>query len=432
MTDEQLLTDPSIRAPDGPPRPAWMVPITVTCLLLCTAVHGLFLVEAGMVGWDAAGSPGYRDIYDIWDGAWWALVTSAFVHFDVFHFLFNAFWVWRLGARVEREIPWPLMLALVVGGAATSSAAQIAWSGSTGVGFSGVLYVLVGFQWAARHRFPAFDAPQAAKDARLLGGWAVLCVLSEFVPVLPFAIANGAHLGGLAFGLAVGGALYGSAVRRLLAAVTFALLVGGAIFACTWPVWQPQYTLWRGYTAQEEERYADALAHYDRVVERWPEQHWAHYGRAQALYYADDNEAALEALHTYMWEVPDDADAWQLKGDTLYYLDRYDEAATALRKAIQLGGETAYRRQLGAWVLAKQDAPEARREALDWADRALILAPDSADAHQAHAVALWTNDRRSEAIDAQRRAVELDLDPSSPRGAYRRERLQWYEEQATE
>ena len=47
---------------------------------------------------------GYLPAERIWNGALWALVSSAYVHVALWHLLFNVYWLWRLGGPVERTL----------------------------------------------------------------------------------------------------------------------------------------------------------------------------------------------------------------------------------------------------------------------------------------------------------------------------------------
>ena len=75
-------------------------PVTTTILVVCI---GLFLlINSDPQNWRQILSlAGYRDAGQIWDGQWWALITTAFVHIELWHLAFNLYWLWVLGGRLE-------------------------------------------------------------------------------------------------------------------------------------------------------------------------------------------------------------------------------------------------------------------------------------------------------------------------------------------
>jgi membrane associated rhomboid family serine protease len=145
-------------------------------------------------------------------GRVWALWTSAFLHADIIHLGFNGFWLWDLGRRLEHELGSARWLALTVSAAVVSSLAQLMWSGAMGIGYSGVVYALAGFAFAAPARRVPFSQALVRHNWALLVGWAAVCVGFEIAGT--WNVANGAHLGGLAFGWLLGKALGVSSRRR--------------------------------------------------------------------------------------------------------------------------------------------------------------------------------------------------------------------------
>jgi len=73
--------------------------------------YALAVVCVGIwAGIQASGDPGSRDVmrrfgsvraWDIWRGAYWALLTSAFVHVKFWHLAFNVYWLWVLGQPIS-------------------------------------------------------------------------------------------------------------------------------------------------------------------------------------------------------------------------------------------------------------------------------------------------------------------------------------------
>jgi len=144
-------------------------------------------------------------------GEVWRLLTPAFLHFGIFHVLFNSLWMWDLGRRLEFFLgKWHFLLFFVVTGVA-SNCAQYLWSGSAGFGgMSGVVYALVGFI-AVRQRLaphPLVNVSPALIGFMLF--WLVLCMTGAVDYFISGSVANAAHLGGL-----LAGGAYAVATKNL-------------------------------------------------------------------------------------------------------------------------------------------------------------------------------------------------------------------------
>ncbi len=143
-------------------------------------------------------------------GELWRLLTPIFLHFGIFHFLFNSLWMWDLGRRLEiLQGKWGFLLFVVITGIA-SNLAQYFWSGSGNFGgMSGVVYAVVGFI-AVRQRISPH--PLVAVPPALLGFmlfWLVLCMTGVVDYFIAGSVANAAHLGGL-----IAGAVYALCTRH--------------------------------------------------------------------------------------------------------------------------------------------------------------------------------------------------------------------------
>ena len=144
-------------------------------------------------------------------GEVWRLLTPIFLHFGIFHFLFNSLWMWDLGRRLEiMQGKWAFLLFVVITGVA-SNLTQYFWSGATNFGgMSGVVYALVGFI-AVRQRI--CPHPLVAVSSALIGFmlfWLVLCMTGVVNYFIAGSVANAAHVGGL-----VAGAIYALCTRHL-------------------------------------------------------------------------------------------------------------------------------------------------------------------------------------------------------------------------
>lgn len=149
---------------------------------------------------------GFRPVaYNVVHGQLWRFITPIFLHFSVFHILFNGLWLWELGRRVEALVGGWGLLKLVFVIALLSNTAQYVWQGASLFGgMSGVIYGLLGYIWW-RHRLsphPYLDIPPGIIVFMLV--WLVVCMTGAVSWFADVQIANGAHVGGLLVGVGFG------------------------------------------------------------------------------------------------------------------------------------------------------------------------------------------------------------------------------------
>lgn len=195
---------------------AVQVPVVV-CLIILSGL-GALLIESNLAkSWihyftfqDFAGNSYIPLVDSLVRGEIWRLVTPAFLHFGIFHVLFNSLWMWDLGRRLELFLGrWHFLLFFVLT-AAAANVVQYVWSGSANFGgMSGVVYALVGFI-AVRQRLaphPLVTVPSALIGFMLF--WLVLCMTGAVDYFIAGSVANAAHVGGL-----VAGAIYAFATKN--------------------------------------------------------------------------------------------------------------------------------------------------------------------------------------------------------------------------
>ncbi len=218
---------------------------------------------------------------EIWDGAYWSLITSAFVHIDLLHLIMNMGFLWVMGPRMESAIGPVRFLGFIVLSAFVASAWQLAVSDTTGIGFSGVGFAMFGFMWIARDWYPEFQDIMNQRTLRFVAVWYVGCIVATQLGIL--AIANTAHTAGAIFGgLAAG--MFVLRRKGLLSFAGMALLVVGSVVPLFWSPWSALWLSHQAYTAQVESRHADAIELYDRLIEREPKNAWAYHNRGVAYW----------------------------------------------------------------------------------------------------------------------------------------------------
>jgi len=190
-------------------------PVTITVVSLCIVVYLIMWVfgEQAVIG-PLLISEYIRPVLpEIQSGQIWRLVTPAFIHFGLFHIVFNMLWTWELGRLIEWRQGGVLLSVIVLVMATVSNLAQYVVSGPLFGGMSGVVYGLFGYIWLQGITNPKFAVKMNPAVVKLLLAWFVICWTGILEMVFGIAIANTAHTAGLLSGIAL--SLLVSGVYRL-------------------------------------------------------------------------------------------------------------------------------------------------------------------------------------------------------------------------
>jgi len=132
--------------------------------------------------------------YDVW-----RYFTHALMHFSVLHILFNLLWWWYLGGAVEKRLGSGKLIVITLISALLSGYVQHKFSGPWFGGLSGVVYALMGYAWLRGER----DPESGIYMQRGLITFALIWLIAGWFDLFGMSIANGAHVTGLAVGLAM-------------------------------------------------------------------------------------------------------------------------------------------------------------------------------------------------------------------------------------
>ncbi|WP_339781671.1 rhomboid family intramembrane serine protease [uncultured Marinobacter sp.] len=134
-------------------------------------------------------------------GQVWRLFTPDFLHFSWTHIIFNSVMLWFLGSQIEWFDGRTRLVVLFIVTSLVSNGLQYMVSGPFFGGLSGVVYGILGYCWLSQRTLPRFQFPPA------LVTFAVVWMVIGFTPVPEMLglgrMANEAHLGGFAAGLAL-------------------------------------------------------------------------------------------------------------------------------------------------------------------------------------------------------------------------------------
>ncbi len=151
-------------------------------------------------------------------GEAWRIFTPMFLHGNMFHLLFNMFFIFLLGSIIERIHGSLFFLFLALVTHAAGMMVQVLLPDSPimpeslrgspfAIGASGAAYGLFGFMWIRPWLDRDYPIELDPTQLILILGGLIVCM----TPIVKH-VANGAHLGGLAAGVMV--ALVSSALKR--------------------------------------------------------------------------------------------------------------------------------------------------------------------------------------------------------------------------
>jgi len=261
--------------------------LTWVACAACVVVFVGLLDEPNRDSWEGLQKWGFYPYEKILDGAFWGLVTSTFVHMEIWHLAFNLYWLWVLGSRLEQAIGSLGWLAFFLIAAAVSSGIELLFDGSTGIGASGAGYALFGFMWMARGRYPRFVEVLDQRTILLFVVWLFLCVGLTIFGIK--SIGNYAHFAGLGLGAGVGALVSFERWRwRQPVAAGLAALVVAAALPLVWSQWSPAWTATRAVKAHKKGDFQTAIKRYERSLRLGADKVWCWSNLAIAYHSAGD------------------------------------------------------------------------------------------------------------------------------------------------
>ncbi|MGM0557918.1 MAG: rhomboid family intramembrane serine protease [Myxococcota bacterium] len=169
---------------------------------LVYGVAGLGIETVRASGEQLALFPGMKVNELVYDGQWWRLISSQYVHLSMMHMLFNGYGLYVLGPILEKAYGPRRFFVLYLASGTVGSVASLFFTEGASGGASGAIYGLVGallvFGWKYREELPR--RVSKSFTTRLLP-WVVFSLAIGFLDFLP--MDNAAHLGGLAGGAVI-------------------------------------------------------------------------------------------------------------------------------------------------------------------------------------------------------------------------------------
>jgi GlpG protein len=160
-------------------------------------------------------------------GRYLSFFTSTVVHIELWHLAFNCLFLFYYGPMLERVIGTWRWLVFYAVAAFITSGAEAAFSGTAGIGGSGVLYAFYGFMWMTKARYREFVSFFSPQMTIMPLAWLVLCIVLTATGTMN--IGNAAHVSGLALGVAVAEIFVTKRLRALCWLLVAVLALGAAI-----------------------------------------------------------------------------------------------------------------------------------------------------------------------------------------------------------
>ena len=138
---------------------------------------------------------------EIYSGQLWRLFTPMFLHFSIFHIVFNMLWTLEFGRLIESRQGATALVLISLSISLASNLSQYFVSGPIFGGMSGVIYGYFGYVWIQSLTNPRFGVRLNPAIVKLLLGWFAICWSGLLEKFFGISIANTAHTAGLLSGM---------------------------------------------------------------------------------------------------------------------------------------------------------------------------------------------------------------------------------------
>jgi membrane associated rhomboid family serine protease len=288
-------------------------PIPWITAIVCAVCIVLFIginTEKDLDTWERYAKWGSYPTEEIWNGKLWGLITSNFLHVEFWHLIFNLFWFWDFGKKMEFGTSKKFYLLFILSASIISSAFEIIFAGESGIGLSGVVYAQFGFIYLSSKKSAYYKGLLAKTVTKLFVVWIPLgIVLTKFKI---FNVGNAAHIGGLLWGL-----LLAYCLTKEKKLIKVALPAYSFLLVCAISFWQPFGSLSelqsKAYKLHSEGKYDEAEKAYLEILKR-----------------DEDNVFAKENLKQIKIE------KLSKKAYDLHEHENYSEAAKCYKKILKL------------------------------------------------------------------------------------------------
>jgi GlpG protein len=258
MSDENVETD----------KKTWL---TLSAIIFCVIIYiGINCAEGNAADINNLRKWGYLDPLDIWNGKYWGLIISPFIHIELWHLIFNAFWLYIFGEAIEIEFGKMKWILFFVLSAFVSSGFELAFTNSCGIGMSGVIYSMFGFLWIARKYYPKLHELMNNKTVYIFLIWLIGCFIIDYKGSY---IGNIAHLSGLLFGVLIA-QVFVNKSQRLITIPLLSSMIVCTIVTLFWCPWSYIWVTNKAIDAYAQGKYDDAILLCESSIELGQDPEW--------------------------------------------------------------------------------------------------------------------------------------------------------------
>jgi membrane associated rhomboid family serine protease len=247
--------------------------IPVLTSICCLISIGLFIginLDVKLDEWEVYKRWGAPSSTDIFNGNYWGLITSNFLHTEIWHIAFNLYWLWILGKKIEFETSRMYFGILILTSAMVSSAGELAFSGSTGIGLSGIGYSLFGYIFLMGKTKEEYKNYLGKQTVNLFFVWLVVCIFLTQTETL--AVGNAAHICGLLWGIVMAYTSRLGTLKQWAIGVAVFTLIISSIF---WTPFSTARLSHRAYELHSRKKVEEAIQIYTEILHREPDNEFA-------------------------------------------------------------------------------------------------------------------------------------------------------------
>jgi len=237
--------------------------LTAICCLISIVLFVGINLESEPDTWEIYKKWGSPSSTDIFNGSYWGLITSNFLHTEIWHIAGNLYWLWIFGKKVDYETNTFYYGLLILTSALVSSVCQLAFSDSTGIGLSGIGYSLFGFLYVKSKTTEKFKASIDKKTFNLFIFWLVVCII--LTQVKAWTVGNAAHIGGLLWGMTIAYISKFDNYKQWIIGILLLTISTSSIF------WSPFSISWLSHQAYElhkNEKVDEAITLYKKILNK--------------------------------------------------------------------------------------------------------------------------------------------------------------------
>jgi rhomboid protease GluP len=346
------------------------------------------------------------------DGQYWRLISSMFLHFGIVHLFGNMWCLWSLGRLAEKLLGSIAVLGLYLLTGIGASLLSLSWDPMrVSAGASGAIFGIAGALISVLH-FGQLGLPR--EGVRNLLMYVVRFAVLNLLFGLQGHIDNMAHLGGLVTGLLVGFFFARTfnappeerpARRRMILALGAVLLA--VLFVPVAKAKQYAAEFGKGLAALDHNNPKDAIAHFQKYVAARPEDARGHTLLGSAFQEAQRFDEAAQEFERGLAIEPD-APYVQVNLARIYaYQKKTDKALALFRKGIP-----RIEPEAGAFFVYASALKDTGKltEAESNIRRSIQLEPKNIDAHKLLAEILRLEGKKDEATAENKRVEELEKD----------------------